>query len=236
MNQATAATASRRGLAWAMATLAVATSPWWFPPIDLATTAAFHRPGEGFYLGDRLPLRLIYQGTYWYVKAVIFLLLASLAWAWLPASKWDPAWRGRIGFLVLSLAIGPGLITHTLFKDHWGRPRPEHLAEFGGHLHYVPPLVPSTQCDRNCSFPSGHAAAAFWLISGAWVWTHRRRQWLAAGLALGSIVGLTRIAQGGHFLSDILGALAVVWLVNAGLSRWMLQRGWLRVQDTPPGL
>ncbi|MFM9735641.1 phosphatase PAP2 family protein, partial [Streptomyces niveiscabiei] len=90
------------------------------------------------------------------------------------------------------------------FKDHWGRPRPEHIADFGGSAHYVPPLLPSRQCDRNCSFPSGHAAAGFWLISGAWVWTGHRRRWLTGGLLFGAVIGLTRIAQGGHFLSDVL--------------------------------
>jgi lipid A 4'-phosphatase len=194
---------------------------------DLRLSAAFYRPGEGFFLGDLLPLRLIYRCTFWYIKAVIIVLLGCLAYTCLPPAKWNPAWRGRVGFLLLSLAIGPGLITHTLFKDHWGRPRPEHLVEFGGHSHYVLPLVPSAQCDRNCSFPSGHAAAGFWLISGGWVWTRHRRRWLAAGLALGTVISLTRIVQGGHFLSDVLAALAVVWMVNAALSRWMSRQGWL---------
>ncbi|MFX9123683.1 phosphatase PAP2 family protein, partial [Acinetobacter baumannii] len=89
-----------------------------------------------------------------------------------------------------------------------------HIADFGGSAHYVPPLLPSRQCDRNCSFPSGHAAAGFWLISGAWVWTGHRRRWLTGGLLFGAVIGLTRIAQGGHFLSDVLASLTVVWLVN----------------------
>lgn len=220
-------------LAWMGIVLLVATAPWWFPPIDLGVSGLFYRPGEGFFLGDRLPLRLIYRGTYWYVRAVVVLLIGALVYSWLPSSKWDATWRGRLAFLVLSLAIGPGLVTHTLFKDHWGRPRPEHIAEFGGSGHYVPPLEPSRQCDRNCSFPSGHAAAGFWLISGAWVWTRHRRRWLAAGVVLGAVIGLTRIVQGGHFLSDVLAALAVVGLVNAGLSRWMGSRGWLVPLSSP---
>ncbi len=218
--------ASRRWPIGVALTLILLSLPFWFGPVDLATSSLFYRSNDGFFLADRLPLRIVYTGTYWYVRTIVIALLGCLVWSWLPSTKWQKDWRGRIGFLVLSLAIGPGLITNTLFKDHWGRPRPEHLEEFGGHAHYVPLLLPSSQCDHNCSFPSGHAAAGFWLISGAWVWPHRRRAWLAAGLTLGGIIGLTRIAQGGHFLSDVVAALAVVWLVNECLSRRMRQRGW----------
>ena len=222
---------SRRWIGLAVALLLVVVYFAVADALDLPVSFAFYRPGEGFFLADRLPLRIVYQGTRWFILIVSAGLLCALAWSWLPACRWDRAWRGRIGFLLLSLAVGPGLITNTLFKDHWGRPRPQQLIEFGGTAQYVPPLVPSSQCTRNCSFPSGHASAAFWLISGAWVWPHRRRTWLAVGVTAGAIVGFTRIAQGGHFLSDVLASLAVVWLVDEALSRWARTIGWL--QETP---
>jgi lipid A 4'-phosphatase len=204
------------------------------PQFDLAVSALFYRPGQGFFLSTRLPLLLVYFGTRWYVGGLILILLSCFFYACLPTSRWNVAWRGRIAFLILSLAIGPGLITNTLLKDHWGRARPEQIVDFGGKAHYTHPLIPSRQCKRNCSFPSGHAAAGFWLISGLWIWPHRRRAWLIAGLGTGAVIGLTRIAQGGHFLSDVLGALLLVWLVNAALARWMIRRGWLQPMEPPP--
>jgi lipid A 4'-phosphatase len=217
----------RRKLLLAAGLLALALLGLALPWLDLGVSALFYRPGAGFFLDRAWPMQAIYKGTRWFVVTSSVLLIASFFYAVLPTSKWPQEWRGRLAFLLLSLAIGPGLVTNTLLKDHWGRPRPEQIRDFGGHAHYVAPLVPSTQCKRNCSFPSGHAAAGFWLISGAWLWPRRRRTWWLAGCALGGIIGLVRIAQGGHFLSDVLGALAIVWLTDALLFRAMHAQGWV---------
>jgi lipid A 4'-phosphatase len=229
----TTPSSSRRQLLTIAAVVLIAAAFWAASPqLDLALSALFYRSGEGFYLGEHWPLPWIYRRTYTFIGIAAVSLVGSYLYALLPTTKWDHAWRGRLIFLMLSLALGPGLVTNTLLKNHLGRPRPEQIVNFGGSGHYVAPLVPSTQCGHNCSFPSGHAASGFWVITGAWIWARHRRRWLLAGCITGTIVGLTRIVQGGHFLSDVLGALAVVWLVNAALSRIMLYRGWLRPVDT----
>jgi lipid A 4'-phosphatase len=197
------------------------------PQLDLGVSALFFRPGRGFFLDGLAPVQWIYRATRWYIAVLSPVLLLAWCYAMLPSSKLASVWRGRLGFLILALALGPGLVTNTLLKDHWGRPRPEQIADFGGTAHYVAPLLPSAQCRRNCSFPSGHAAAGFYLIAGAWVWPRQRRGWWLAGCIAGAIIGLVRIAQGGHFLSDVLGALGVVWLCNALLARGMRRLGWL---------
>ena len=136
--------------------------------------------------------------------------------------------RARCAALVLLvLAIGPGLIVHSLLKDHWGRPRPAQIVDFGGSGHYVPPGVISDQCARNCSFVSGHASAGFMIAAGALFWPHRRRRWLAAGLVAGSLIGAVRIVQGGHFLSDVIGAGLVVLGTVLAVEAWARRRGWL---------
>ena len=35
-------------------------------------------------------------------------------------------------FLIATLALGPGLLTNVILKDHWGRPRPIDVRQFGG--------------------------------------------------------------------------------------------------------
>jgi membrane-associated PAP2 superfamily phosphatase len=45
-----------------------------------------------------------------------------------------------------------------------------------------------------------------------------QRVWIAGALGYGGLMGLGRIVQGGHFLSDVLGSAAVVMLVIWGLS------------------
>ncbi len=68
------------------------------------------------------------------------------------------------------------------------------------------------------SFPSGHTVAAtVWvgvvlLVLLPVVPARHRRPAVAAGVALVAVVGLTRIALGVHFVSDVLGG----WLVGAG--------------------
>jgi len=134
-------------------------------------------------------------------------------------------------YLLACLAVGPGLVVNVVLKDHWGRPRPSTIAEFSGPNIYVPPFVPSGQCDDNCSFPSGHAALGFWMVAFALLAPPRRRQ-LSVALALlfGSLVGLARIAQGGHFLSDVL----VSGLLVSGFCLW-LHRGLILRQVFLPG-
>jgi lipid A 4'-phosphatase len=71
---------------------------------------------------------------------------------------------------------------------------------------------------------SGHAAMGFFPMALAWVIRRQRRFWMLAGWVTGSLVGLGRILQGGHFLSDVWMSAAVVWLVCECLARLMLKR------------
>ena len=207
------------------------------PAIDLRLSGLFYRAGEGFFLGNSWPAQLLYKGTPWLIGGIAVTLLATLAWASLGSASQARRIRNAAIFALLALLIGPGLIVNSVLKEHWGRPRPEQIAEFGGKASFVPALWPSRQCGHNCSFPSGHAAAGFFLITGAWIWPRRRRAWRIVGITAGSLIGLARIAQGGHFLSDVLGALIVVWFTNEVLYWWMLGRGWLEPppQSAPPG-
>ncbi len=120
-------------------------------------------------------------------------------------------------FLALALAIGPGLVANVLFKETWDRARPFQIEEFGGPLEFTPPLVLSNQCHHNCSFVSGDAAAGFFLHSFAYVAQRRRRMIFYGGLGVGLLVGLMRIAQGAHFLSDVLYAGAFMVATTAAV-------------------
>jgi lipid A 4'-phosphatase len=197
------------------------------PTLDLRLSGLFYRPGQGFFLDHSWPVQGLYLGTRWLVVAMAAALLGALGWGLLHNTPQGRRVRHYALFAILALALGPGLVVNTVLKDHWGRPRPEQIAQFGGTSSYVPALLPSRQCGHNCSFVSGHAAAGFFLIIGAWIWPRKRLQWRIAGIAAGGLIGLARIAQGGHFLSDVLGALAVVWLCNELLYRLLQSRGWL---------
>jgi lipid A 4'-phosphatase len=180
-----------------------------WPQLDLQLAASFYQPDKGFPAGQALWIQPIYIviGKLW---VLAFVLLFLLLLSFLPAfrKRWAPR-RTMMVYLLSVLLIGPGLITNTLLKEHWGRARPVHLTQFGGESQFTPALQPSNQCHHNCAFVSGHTAAAFYPIAGFWL--TRRRRWLVGGTALGLLVGYTRMAMGAHFLSDVLFAGIVVY-------------------------
>jgi membrane-associated PAP2 superfamily phosphatase len=130
-------------------------------------------------------------------------------------------------FLVLMMVIGPGLIVNVGFKGHWGRARPHQIQEFGGPYEYSPVGSPGPLAHGNSSFPSGHAAIAFYLMAPGFLVSPRRPK-LARGLFLfGIVYGLcmsaTRVVQGGHFVSDVLWAGAILYFLGVVLARLILR-------------
>jgi lipid A 4'-phosphatase len=201
-----------------------------FPQIDITVSNLFRDPGSGFTVGQLFAVRVLHEG--WDIAArttavVLFVyVLASLKWQGLA-----PRGRRRAAtFLLLVLLIGPGLIVNA-FKDTWGRARPVNVEELGGDRRFTPALVPSDQCRRNCAFTSGHAAFGFWWMAPAFVDRRRRGMWLALGLALGLGIGLLRIAQGGHFVSDVLFSGWIVYGTMLALRALILRRPRRRVAN-----
>jgi lipid A 4'-phosphatase len=219
----------------ASALLAVATFSL-FPGLDLWFSGLFWSTEGRFFLRDWPPFHWAYAllpAMTWMIVLALSVLLAFVVLAERPVGVLD---RTRLLFLLLSFALGPGLLANTVLKDHWGRARPSQVTEFGGEHSFTPPLLPADQCARNCSFVSGHGAMAFSLIGFAFLPAarQRRRQLAVAALAFGGFVGLARIAQGGHFLSDTIFAgllvTAVAWLLHRfvveqqGLDRPLIRR------------
>jgi lipid A 4'-phosphatase len=130
-----------------------------------------------------------------------------------------------IVFLVATLALGPGLLVNVALKDHWGRPRPIDVTQFGGNEHFVPWWDPRGDCPSNCAFVSGDVSGAFWTIAPAAL---APRQWralaYAAALALGSGMGLLRVMAGAHFFTDAVFAgvftFLIIWVAYALIYRW----------------
>lgn len=176
-------------------------------------------PLRSFYYFGRFPPAILA------LTGLIVALFAGRLKRWNPFATTDEFRRVGL-FLALMYLIGPGLLIEAGLKSYWGRPRPVQCEEFGGEMTYVPVGAWSDQNPINSSFPSGHAAAAFYFISLGMIATPKRpvrQRWLfAAGLGFGIAMGFTRIVQGGHFLSDILWAGVLVYLVGALLQPWIL--------------
>ena len=121
-------------------------------------------------------------------------------------------------FLLLALLLGPGLLVNTIIKDNSiGRARPSQIIDFNGTQTFTPAFVYSGQCKKNCSFVSGHAAMGFYFIALAWVFASPTAFY--SGVFIGTLTGLVRIMQGGHFLSDVIFAFWAVYLVTVLLAK-----------------
>lgn len=132
--------------------------------------------------------------------------------------------RKTAAFLALSLAIGPGIVVNSIFKEHWGRPRPRDIVRYDGDRTYWKVWERHRGGDGD-SFPSGHAATAYWLFTPWFLLRRRRRRWaigvLALGLVWGTIMGICRMGQGGHYPSDVVWAGGFAYLVSLSLFYWM---------------
>lgn len=196
-----------------------------FPAPDLAVSSWFYAPGSGFPLAG-LPLFQFVMRALpdLAIGATILAVVLGLA-AWASGRVWAGITPRIALFLGSSLAIGPGLLVNTLLKDHWGRARPHQILDFGGTAHFSPAVLISDQCARNCAFPSGHAALGFWLVAFAAVVPDRwKMPTYSAALTIGLLVGAMRIAQGAHFLSDVIAAALLVVGVNHLLKKLILDR------------
>jgi len=138
-------------------------------------------------------------------------------------------YRRQSLFLILLLALGPGLLVNVILKDHLGRPRPQELTEFGGKYQFVQFWQPGP-AGKNSSFPCGHASIAFFLMAPWFLYRQRRRPlalcFLCLGLSFGLLVGMARIMQGGHFLSDVIWAGGLAYITGEMLS-------WIFLFTTP---
>lgn len=148
-------------------------------------------------------------------------IMVGGALAVLISSYQMPEWkvyRRAAAILVLSLAIGSGLIVHLIFKDNWGRPRPKQTIEFGGHQAFRPYYEPNIfhQPEPSKSFPCGHCTMGFYFFALALIGRcERSRKLYMTGMimawGLGLLLGLARIAQGGHYFSDVLVSALIMW-------------------------
>jgi lipid A 4'-phosphatase len=194
-----------------------------FPALDLTISGMFYAPGTGFtwdaggvmeFIRSAMPVIII--------SSFVFCLALWVVGIWYERWFWGLT-TPRTVFLMITLLVGPGLLVEALLKPNWGRARPKDIALFGGDAAFTPPLWVADECAHNCSFVSGHAALAFWATAYAWFLP---RKWRLAGIVVGTVFGLAmgfvRIAQGAHFLSDVIFAGVIVLWVNYFVARTVL--------------
>lgn len=196
-----------------------------FPGLDVAVAGLFHHGPEGF-AADRngflLDLRHAGMGVTRIV--VVGLVLAGLAKLFVPMLARAVSVR-KFMFLATSMALGPGIVVNAVLKEVWGRPRPRQIVEFGGPMEFFPAWVPGGACPTNCSFPSGEASSAMWLVAFAFVVPARwRGPVLIAAVAWAAAISANRMAFGAHFLSDVVIGWGLVATIVLACRRVFLEK------------
>ena len=179
-----------------------------FMDLDPRLSGYFYHPRatQRWFLQTAVP----WIWLYYYGELPTWILAIGAAMVWVGSFRrrsWV-GYRRACALIVLAVMLGPGLLVNGVLKPLWGRPRPAHADLFGGSQPYQPWWQPGNTGGGR-SFPSGHAAMGYVLVLGTCLIPPRRSAWLrglvlGGALAYGSLLGATRIIQGGHFLSDVL--------------------------------
>ena len=101
------------------------------------------------------------------------------------------------------------VIVNLLLKNLWGRARPGDIIQFGGKEQFTPWFQISDACNINCSFVSGDSAIGFSII--VLYFLTKKTVYFWSSIILGSALGLIRIMEGGHFLSDVLMSAFIIY-------------------------
>ena len=192
---------------------------FWLTRVDIYILKPFYNNKEEWFLGNGLLWILLHKygslpGILLGVASLITLVLSLFVRKFF-------LYRKAALFLILSLALGPGLITNTLLKDHWGRARPMQVKEYGGSEEYTKVWARTDFVDGR-SFPSGHASIGFFLMTPFFVLRKKKIKWAKAfliiGLIYGGLMGFGRMLQGAHFPSDVVWAAGIVYFTSLFLA------------------
>ena len=177
-------------------------APRWmvFGPLALALTLLI---GVEVWSLDR-PLFFFFNGLSSYTGPIFWahvtilgdgLVCAVLLLPWIRRNP-ERVWGGLLGAVLMVVVL-------RTVKETLGLPRP--LAVLPEEM--ITAIGPGL---RRGAFPSGHTATMA-LFAGIWAHTTPRRLFSWVALTLPVFVGVSRMAVGVHWPSDVLGGIALGW-------------------------
>jgi lipid A 4'-phosphatase len=190
------------------------------PDVDLQIARLFYDPAARSFSAYPALALLRDHGYVSIITCIGFLGAAAAGKLW-PHCR--PKVSGRAAFFLAStLILGPGLVVNVVLKDHWHRPRPVQVIQFGGDKTYVDWWNPTGTCDRNCSFAGGEASSAAWMTAPALL---APPPWRAAALGAAALftlaISISRMSVGGHFFTDVVFGALISVLVVWGMYVWL---------------
>jgi len=190
---------------------------------DLRFSAEFFTEENEWFLAETPPWNWLYE--YGVIPGILVSILSFFTWIYSRTNKKLAILRPYFLICALTPIIASALLVNVVLKDHTGRPRPREIKQFSGNWEYLPALQTGIP-GRGHSFPCGHCSIAFTLTSGVVFWRHSRKfaiSSLSLGLVFGILMSIARIVQGGHFITDAMWSLGVVWLTLTALYYFVYQ-------------
>ena len=110
---------------------------------DLAWTATFYQPGgpnNGWVHAREFPWNALYD--YGEIPGLAPLAMALVLYVVVLIGRAPRRYARPCMVIVLTIALGPGLLVNGILKDYWGRPRPAEISNFGGDKEFRPVWKP----------------------------------------------------------------------------------------------
>lgn len=189
------------------------------PQVDLAVSRFYYSAETGFEHRGTWYERLMHASVGYSLVLGNIALIVLWRYRGFTAGPGIDVTGKKLAFLLLFLALGPGLIVNSVLKENWGRARPIDVSELGGSKAFSPAFILSDQEGK--SFTSGHAAASFYWLVAALLLAPGRKWWASLAALYCLTVSWLRIAAGGHYLSDVVTSfflMAILALIMHGLA------------------
>ena len=180
--------------------------------IDIYLSSLFYYGNSQFLLQSYYNLTIFFRKII-LPLAIIYILILPIISIFLPTKKFYFGYRFKfadIVFLWVSNIFNLLIIINFFLKNVWGRARPGDILQLGGKENFTAWYQISDSCSSNCSFVSGDASVGFSIIALYFLTKKEVFFWLS--LFLGCSLGLIRIMEGGHFLSDIVMSAVILYL------------------------
>ena len=156
------------------------------------------------------------------VSLIVSTLISLTAAEW--ATKFS---RYRKHAILLILTIVTEMLLVNVMKDIWGRPRMRTISGFEEFRYWYEIACPAAGQDYR-SFPSGHTANAFtilvYCIFIPEIRSRKGKLFFAFGLLWGSLVAISRVVLGAHFLSDVIAGFYITIVSAYGYYRLLFRK------------
>ncbi|TRL38634.1 phosphatase PAP2 family protein [Rhizobium straminoryzae] len=215
---------------------------WWvllavfylFPGIDIAVAQSFFHPidcgantvagricGSFAYSSEGILIAL--RKFFFYLPVVVAIVILMLLLENLQhhGATYDAGKTRRYSIALTAFLLGPYVLVNLILKTISGRSRPYNTDLFGGTEFFTAAGTFHGSCVNNCSFISGEAASAGWLVCLVVLLPARLRPVVGPPLLLLCLVPASlRLSFGGHYLSDVILGFLSSAVVYAGVASY----------------